>query len=58
MLFTLFKRPEDTQSFYDYKMERQAKRVHKDQFILIDGLILLAIAIVFYLLYRNSPAYF
>ncbi|MBR5382216.1 MAG: DUF3899 domain-containing protein [Clostridia bacterium] len=57
MLFSLFKRPEDTQSFYDYKMERQAKRVHKDQFILIDGVILLIIAIVFYLLYRNSPAY-
>ena len=57
MLFSLLKRPEETQSFYDYKMERQEKRVHKDQFFLIDGLVLLAVAVLFYLLYRNSSAY-
>lgn len=54
MLFSLFKRPEETQNFYDYKMDRRKKRAQKDYFILMAGIVLLIAAIVFLLLYRKA----
>lgn len=56
VLFSALRRPEEHQHYYDYKQEKDAKRGKPLYFLLLVGLIFVAISVIFLALYYNLPA--
>ncbi len=56
VLFTPFRKPEDQKSYYEFKLERQKKRVGPKWHLFISGVLLLALALAWFLVYlRLEP---
>lgn len=53
VLFSALRRPEKHESYYDYKQGREARRKRPDRVVLWVGLIFLAAAVVFLIVYYS-----
>lgn len=54
MLFSFLKKPKDVPSYYDYKMEREARRGKRHYGTLLTGLAYLAVAAVCLYIYYHA----